>query len=345
MERATCIATPNIAVIKYWGMRDEKRVLPTNSSLSFTMDETLRTETTVAFSEKFKKDEVWINKTKLRPAEMGRINSVLGAARKLSREDERKFCARIVSKNNFPAASGLASSASGIAALACAACKILLPDASPEMVSKIARLGSGSASRSVFGGFVEWQMESKADGSDSFAKQLEPASHWKGLRNVIAIVETGKKKVPSNEGMQKTVRTSKLFQKRLAYLPGALRSMKNAVASRNYPAFAEILMAESDSMHSCMLDTKPQLAYLNSHSKEIIYEVRRLNSTASNPVTAYTFDAGPNAHLYTLEKNVRAVKEMLSKVEGIKEVRVCKIGNGPRFTDKHLVDKTGNPNI
>ena len=343
MERATCIATPNIAVIKYWGMRDEKLVLPTNSSLSFTMDETLRTETTVASSVKFKKDEAWINGSKLHPAEMGRINSVLVAARKLSKQEERKFGARIVSKNNFPAASGLASSASGIAALACATCKILLPDASPETVSKIARLGSGSASRSVFGGFVEWRMGDKADGSDSFAKKLEPASHWKALRNVIAIVETEKKKVPSNEGMQKTVRTSKLFQKRLTYLPGAIRAMKKAVRTKDYPVFAETLMAESDNMHSCMLDTKPPLAYLNAHSKEIIHEVRRLNSTASDPLTAYTFDAGPNAHLYTLEKNVKAVREMLAQVDGIKEVRVCKVGNGPRFISSHLIDEKGKP--
>lgn len=343
VETATCVATPNIAVVKYWGMRDARLVLPANPSLSFTMDETLSTVTTACFCSEFPADEAWIDGKKLKRREMGRISAVLSTARKIAAPKKKGLKARIVSKNNFPSSAGLASSASGIAALSCAVAKALELGIGRREMSMIARMGSGSACRSVFGGFVEWGEGARDDGTDSYAKQIHPASHWPQLRNVIALANSKRKKVPSNKGMQMTMRTSALFKRRLACLPGAIAKMKKAVAARDYPAFAGLLMAESDSMHSCMVDTKPPLHYLNATSKEIIDKVQKLNSASSDPATAYTFDAGPNAHLYTLEKNVNAVKKMLAEIDGMKEVRVCKIGNGPRSVDKHLIDENGNP--
>src|SRR3989338_785445 len=159
---ATCIATPNIAVIKYWGKRDDELILPQTSSMSFTMDETLSTTTTVMFSDKFAKDEAWLGGEKLDEKQAGEIIKVLDLARKKAAPDKGKLRARFVSKNNFPTAAGFASSAAGMAALACAAANALSLNLDSKELSILSRQGSGSACRSVLGGFVEWKRGEKA---------------------------------------------------------------------------------------------------------------------------------------------------------------------------------------
>src|SRR3989344_2140028 len=189
-----------------------------------------------------------------------------------------KAKAKIVSYNSFPTAAGFASSAAGLAALACAASKAAGLNLDSRELSILARLGGGSACRSVLGGFVEWKRGENADGSDSCAVQIAPATHWPELRNVIAIVDAGKKKVSSREGMRQTVDTSVLFKARLAYLPKLIADMKNAVLAKDFPAFAELTMRESSNMHAVMLDTWPAITYLNEWSKEIMSSVHVLNS-------------------------------------------------------------------
>jgi diphosphomevalonate decarboxylase len=340
---ATCEATANIAVVKYWGKRDESLILPTNSSLSFTMDEQLKTRTTVAFSKKFKEDELWLNgaKVDLRDKEVAERVVQLDLVRKKA---GIKLKAKVASINCFPTAAGFASSAAGFAALACAAAKAAGLDLDSRELSILARRGSGSACRSVLGGFVEWKKGEKADGTDSYAEQIQPASHWPELRNVIAVVDAGKKKVSSRAGMTQTVQTSPLFAARLAYLPKVIEEMRKAVAARDFARFAALTMRESDNMHAVMLDTWPPITYLNDWSKQIIYGVNDLNATNEEPATAYTFDAGPNAHLYTLEGNVGKVKSMLKEVEGVQKVIECRVGAGPKYLTsqgEHLLDSEG----
>lgn len=322
---AKVVATPNIAVVKYWGKRDEKLMLPTNSSLSFTMDEQLKTVTEIGFLDGLKQDELILDGQKLAGKEMEGAKKVLEYVRE---KYHVSIHASIKSKNYFPTAAGMASSASGYAALAFGINEALKLNLPRKEISIIARLGSGSASRSVFGGFVEWQMGKKADGSDSFAVQLHDESHWPEIRNVIAIVDAEKKKVSSRAGMQQTVETSELFKERMKKMEKTVSEMKSAVRSRDFESFARIAMGDSDSMHACMADTKPPIIYLNETSKKIIAGVNHLNRI--DFVAGYTFDAGPNAHVYTLAENVSKVRKMLSGIAGVSKIIECKVGSGPR---------------
>ncbi len=341
MSISTVEATANIALVKYWGKRDEKLILPQEGSISVTMDETLKTRTTVMFSEKFAEDEVWLNgrKLDLNDKETAERMQQLNVIREKAGINAK---ARIVSLNCFPTAAGFASSAAGLAALACAASKAAGLNLSSSELSILARLGSGSACRSVLGGFVEWKRGVKSDGSDSLAIQIAPPSHWLELRNVIAIVEQGKKKISSRAGMKQTVATSSLYQKRLRDLPKTLETVRNAILRKDLPTLLEATMRESSNMHAVMLDTWPPITYLNDVSKQIMASIIDFNNAAGEIKAGYTFDAGPNAHVFTVEKHVDEVKKVLAEVEGVQKILVCKVGFGPKYVNEHLLDSSGN---
>lgn len=341
MTIATCEATANIAVVKYWGKRDEKLILPMNGSLSFTMDEQLKTRTSVLFSDKFAQDELWLNGNKMdlsdkETAERMQQLDVIRAKAKT------KAKAKIVSYNCFPTAAGFASSAAGLAALACAASKAAGLNLSVQELSILARLGSGSACRSVVGGFAEWRKGEKADGSDSYAVQITSHTHWPELRNVIAIVDAGKKKISSRAGMKQTIATSVLYPSRIAYLPKLIEDVKKSVLAKDFAKFGELIMRESSNMHAVMLDTWPPIMYLNDYSKQIMYSIHDYNASIGGIVAAYTFDAGPNAHIYTTESQVDSIKKILSEIEGVNKTMVCKVGAGPKYLDEgHLISEDG----
>jgi diphosphomevalonate decarboxylase len=327
MEKSTWLATPNIAVVKYWGKRDSQLNLPYNGSVSVTMDETVSTRTTVEFDQSLSRDELMLNGKMARKDETSRASRVLSAVRRAA--GNRAF-ARVSSENNFPTAAGIASSASGFAALACAASDAAGLRASSRQLSIFARLGSGSACRSVLGGFVEWKKGSNADGSDSYAVQVAPASHWPALRNVIAITDAGRKLIGSDLGMQLTVSGSALYQERVKRMPSLISGMKSAILSRNLEKFLSLSMKESSNMHAVMLDSTPPIIYLNDISREIMRSVHAFNAQEGGIVAGYTFDAGPNAHVYTSDKYSKKIGRMLSGITGVKKTLVCKPGAGPR---------------
>ncbi|XP_015252156.1 PREDICTED: diphosphomevalonate decarboxylase-like isoform X1 [Cyprinodon variegatus] len=193
----TCTAPMNIAVIKYWGKRDEDLILPINSSLSVTLhQEQLKTTTTVAISRSFKEDRLWLN-GKEEDISHPRLQSCLREIRRLARKRRSERNPRstesvglshkvhICSVNNFPTAAGLASSAAGYACLVYTLAQAFGVEGE---LSGIARQGSGSACRSMYGGFVQWIMGSKEDGKDSVAQQVEPESHWPELRVLVLVV-------------------------------------------------------------------------------------------------------------------------------------------------------------
>ena len=331
--KSTAIANSNIAIIKYWGKRDEKLILPTNNSISFTMDEQLSTVTTVDFDSGLAKDDFTLDGKAAGIKEHERISAFLDQIRK---RVKIKTFAHVISNNSFPKAAGLASSASGFAALAAAASKAAGLTLYPKELSILARLGSGSATRSIYGSAVEWLKGEKADGSDSYAIQLSSEKNWKYLRNIIAIVDAEKKKVSSRAGMAETVKTSKRFKKRLVAVGTRLEIVRTAIKENNFEAMVDTIMEDSDDMHACMADTIPPIVYLNEASHRIMRAVRELNTTESEKIAAYTFDAGPNAHVYVKEKNANKVKKMLGEIEGIKKIIECKIGEGVRFSEKHL---------
>jgi len=341
MSISTVEATANIALVKYWGKRDEKLVLPQEGSISVTMDEMLKTRTTVMFSEKFVEDEVWLNgkKLDLTDKETSERMQQLNVIREKA---GIKTKAKIVSLNCFPTAAGFASSAAGLAALACAASKAAGLNLSSSELSILARLGSGSACRSVLGGFVEWKRGFKSDGSDSFAVEIAPYSHWPEIRNVIAVVEQGKKKISSRAGMKQTVATSGLYSKRLQDLPKTLNTVRNAILRKDLPTLLEATMRESSNMHAVMLDTWPPIMYLNDVSKQIMASIIEFNNAAGEIKAGYTFDAGPNAHVFTVDKHVSEVKKLLSEIEGVQKIIVCSVGKGPKYVDEHLIDLNGS---
>ncbi|CAK7214796.1 diphosphomevalonate decarboxylase [Sporothrix curviconia] len=384
--RATTTAPVNIAVVKYWGKRDAKLNLPTNSSLSVTLAQSdLRTLTTATCSAVYagQGDSLLLN---------GEASDVSGARTQACFRALRERRAaleaadsslpklaslplRIVTENNFPTAAGLASSAAGFAALVRAIADLYeLPD-TPSQLSLIARQGSGSACRSVFGGYVAWRMGEKADGSDSLAEQVAPASAWPEMRAVVLVVSAAKKGVSSTSGMQQTVATSGLFQERIrTVVPDNMAKMEAAIAAQDFAAFAEVTMRDSNSFHATCADTYPPIFYMNDVSRAAVRAVESINAKAGRTVAAYTFDAGPNAVVYYLEKDADVVLGTFSSIlgagvdgwkgsaapstaqaaevdstvaatlkTGVSRVISTGVGEGPIKSEEHLVGEDGEP--
>jgi len=339
----TARATPNIALIKYWGKRDEGLVLPYHASISMTLDgdsiqlmgeEDLKlfTTTSVVVSDRLESDEFYLNGIKMSfdDSNIRERFQVVDMLRDIAGIKDRIL---VVSENLFPTATGLASSASGIATLVLAVSKALGLELSERQLSIIARQGSGSACRSVMGGIVRWDRGTLDNGYDSYARQIHHPSHWPELVDVIVIVSEQMKRIPSRAGMSVTARTSELFQRRLEVVNVHLEQLEEALGKRNFPKLAEIIMKESNNMHATMLDSSPPIMYLEDVSREIMYAIHDLNSKSSEIIAGYTFDAGPNAHVITLRKHVDLIVETLKPIRGIRSVIMSGIGNGPQYLD------------
>ena len=322
---ATFEAAPNIALVKYWGVRDPDLVLPTNSSLSVTL-ERLRSRTRVRFGPELSEDRVMINGA---PADLGPRDDVvhfLDRVRALSGVTEH---ADVRSRNNFPMASGLASSASGFAALAGAAAAAAGLRLSPRALSRLARLGSGSASRSVFGGFVEWQAGTHADGSDSYARPVLPVGHWPALVDLIVLVDRAPtKSIRSNEAMQLTVHTSPGYPRRLAEVPARLRGIRRALTRRDATRLFPLIMEECDSFREVCETTRPSLDYLTATSRAVLGEVRSLNRESGRPIAAYTHDAGAHVHVFTLARYLATVRARIGLLPGVLRTLALRPGPG-----------------
>ena len=317
--QVTVSSPTNIAVIKYWGKRDAKTNTPINSSVSITINQRdLRTVTTVTASKEFSKDRLWLNGTEESVADNKRVLAVFREVRARAGDrvdpttgevavkaaDWASMRVYVVSANNFPTAAGLASSAAGYAALAHALGELMCYTGSLDELSAVARQGSGSACRSLHGGFVAWDMGAKADGTDSMARQVAPAEHWPELDVLILVVSDAKKTVSSTSGMDTSIKTSKLLAHRAAsVVPERMVRMEAAYLARDFAAFAELAMADSNQFHSTCLDTYPPIFYMNDVSRAVIQVVHAFNSACGETRAGYTFDAGPNAVLLTRKEH------------------------------------------
>ena len=330
---ATVEAPPNIALVKYWGCRDPELVLPYNSSVSVTLAG-LRSRTRVRFDPELSADRVVLNGA---PAAGSPREA---AIRMLDRVRERAglgLRAEVTSDNNFPTASGLASSASGFAALAGAASAAAGLDLSPRELSRLARLGSGSAARSVFGGFVLWRAGTRSDGRDSYARTIFGPAHWPQLADVVVLIENAPEKaVRSAEAMQATVRTSPDYPGRLERLPGEIDRIVRAIGARDADRLFPLVMEECDSFRDVCETTRPSLDYLTPASRAVLSEVRVLNRAAGRPVAAYTHDAGAHVHVFTLDRHLRSVRRALAALPGVRATQVVRPGAGA-----HLVERNG----
>lgn len=324
IRSASTTAPVNIATLKYWGKRDKNLNLPTNSSISVTLSQDdLRTLTSVATSPEFTEDKLWLN-GKEESLASERTQNCLQDLRTLRKQLEdsdqtlpkfSQWKLHIVSENNFPTAAGLASSAAGFAALVVAISKLFQLPQSYSEISKIARKGSGSACRSLFGGYVAWEMGDKTDGSDSKAVEVAPLDHWPEMKAAVLVVSADKKDTPSTSGMQLTVHTSDLFQERIKnVVPQRFEEMKKAILDKNFPLFADLTMKDSNSFHATCLDSFPPIFYMNDTSKKIIKLCHLINDFYNETIVAYTFDAGPNAVLYYLQENESRLFAFIYKI-------------------------------
>ncbi|NXL68762.1 MVD1 decarboxylase, partial [Chordeiles acutipennis] len=349
LAMVTCTAPVNIAVIKYWGKRDNDLILPINSSLSVTLhQDQLKTTTTAATSRDFTEDRLWLNGEE---ADVGhpRLQACLRegecpppwappgaergvpctspslcplAVRRLARkrrgdsaEDgtplNLSYKIHIATENNFPTAAGLASSAAGYACLVSALARLYGVEGE---LSEVARRGSGSACRSMLGGFVQWQRGERVDGRDSLALQVAPETHWPELRVLVLVVSGEKKQVGSTAGMQTSVDTSPLLKHRAeVVVPERLALMMRHIRERDFEGFGQLTMKDSNQFHATCLDTFPPIFYLNDLSRHIIALVHRFNAHHGCTKVAYTFDAGPNAVIFTLADTVAEFVEVVRR--------------------------------
>jgi diphosphomevalonate decarboxylase len=321
-------ASPNIALVKYWGVRDEARALPLNSSLSVTLDR-LRTRTQVRFDPGLSSDTLELNGRPTAEPARRSVSQFLDRVRADAGRGER---AEVRTTNNFPTASGLASSASGFAALAGAATAAAGLRRTPLQLSQLARFGSGSASRSIFGGFVEWRAGRRPDGRDCYAKPLFGPSHWPQLRDLVVLVEGApEKEVRSAVAMQSTVRTSPDFAERQREVPRRLAAIRRAIAHRDPEALFPAVMEECDSFRRVCETTRPSLNYLTSTSRSVLKEVRAVNEESGRSVAAYTHDAGAHVHVFVQLKDAASLRRRLGHLIGVQRVLLLRPGPGGRL--------------
>ncbi|KAK0424221.1 hypothetical protein QR680_008554 [Steinernema hermaphroditum] len=299
-RREVVVSAPiNIALIKYWGKRDEARMVPLNDSVSLTID-TLCAKTKIRVGGSVEADSVQINGTDYDMTSQKRFWKCFAEARKIlherNGEEADEECFEVVSKTNFPVAAGLASSAAGFAAIAFALGKIY--DFSEEEVARLARMGSGSACRSVFDGLVHWKA---GENDDTSVEKVADA--WPELRAIILVTSEKEKAVGSSTGMRFTVETSELLKYRVSHVvPERVKSLIEAYRNRDFQKLGEIIMADSNQLHAVCLDTKPPLRYMNDASWHIVSIVEAFNATTFR--AAYSFDAGSNACIFIQQKDV-----------------------------------------
>ncbi|PJF35523.1 MAG: diphosphomevalonate decarboxylase [Candidatus Thermofonsia Clade 1 bacterium] len=314
--QATACAYSNIAFIKYWGNRDHALRLPANPSLSMNL-EGLFTRTTVRFSADLSADRAQVDGHALQGASLARVTAHLDYARRLAGCTLR---AEVISQNNFPAGAGIASSASAFAALSLAAATALGLRLSEAELSAYARLGSGSAARSVPNGFVVWHMGE--DHASSYAESIAPAEHWP-LNDLVAIISTAHKAVGSSEG-HRLAESSPFQPVRVATAPTRLAECVQAVLSRDFERLARLVELDSDMMHAVMQTSTPPLLYWLPPTVAVMQRVRQLR--AEGVGVCYSIDAGANVHCLCLPSAVERVRAELSAIDGVQAIREARAG-------------------
>jgi diphosphomevalonate decarboxylase len=307
---ATAVAHPNIAFIKYWGNRDSRLRIPLNNSISMNLAG-LQTTTCVSFRAEMEMDVLNLNRTPIYGKALERVSNVLDVVRKMS---GLPFSAEVVSTNNFPTGAGIASSASAFAALALAgSCAAGMSLSEPEL-SRLARLGSGSAARSIPGGFVEWQA-GEGD-ADSIAFSIAPAGHWP-LVDLVAIVQSGPKAVGSSEG-HALAGASPLQSARVQDASRRLAACRKAIQTLDFEALAWVVEQDSNMMHAVMMTSNPPLFYWEPASVAVMKRVPqwRMEGLAA----CYTMDAGPNVHVICAAEHAGEVFKRLERIPGVSQV-------------------------
>ncbi|MFC6261893.1 diphosphomevalonate decarboxylase [Levilactobacillus fujinensis] len=318
----TARAHTNIALVKYWGKADTDLIIPQTSSLSLTLDQ-FYTDTTVQFDDHLTADEIRVNDHLLSATAGQKVHKFLNLVRE---QTQRTSFARVTSVNHVPTAAGLASSASAFAALAGAASRAAGLNLDRTALSRLARRGSGSATRSIFGGFVEWQ--AGHDDASSFAKPLEEDVNWP-IAMVALVLDAHRKKISSRQGMQTSVTTSPYYSAWKDVVAHDLVAIKPAILARDFITTGEILEANAMRMHALTLSSQPPYSYFNGDTLAAMQTVQQLRDTGI--ACYYTLDAGPNVKVFCQVADLPVITEHFAQQFGAQNVIVAHPGPGIQF--------------
>lgn len=332
--KATAVAPANIAFIKYWGQKDKANFLPYNGSISMNLNNCL-SRTTAEFTDDLAEDEVMIafdtkefkqlspkdgDKSALIFSQINRIRQLAGIQQKV----------RMKSKNNFPSNCGIASSASGFAALTLALVKASgLAINSKKELSKLTRLaGSVSAMRSIDDGYTEAVLNA----NECFAEQIADENHW-ALVDIVAITSSDNKKVSSTAG-HLVAETSPYWQERLAALPARLKACKKAILDKNLTILGELIEEDCLSMHKVIQSSLPPINYWNKGTKDVTAAVKQLRKEGLKAY--FTIDAGPNVHVICYEADQVEIKKRLNSMGEVISTITNKPSKGAHLSPNHL---------
>lgn len=325
MNKTTVKASSDVALVKYWGKKDEVLRLPENGSISLKLDG-LDTVTTVEFSPELIEDQVIIEGAEDKE-ESGRVIKHLDRIRKLAGSN---LFAKVMSENTFPKGTGLSSSGSGFAALTVAASKAIGLDLSEKELSILARQGSGTACRCVCGGVVEWK---DGDTSEtSYSETIFDANHW-DLRDIVVVVDEGMKKVSSTEG-HTSAQTSIGFGERQKRIQAKIEAVRQAIKDKDFSVLGELVEREALEFHSILLSSTPPLIAWYPGTVQVMHEVQALRERG---VPAYfTINTGFNVHVLTLPEYQDQVQSAMNNLSLVRKTLIAKIGGKPEYLAQHL---------
>lgn len=324
MTKSTARAHTNIALIKYWGKANQELIIPTNNSLSLTLDK-FYTDTTVEFDANLNADLLVLNEQVIAGNMATKTSTFLDLIRQQAGIDTP---AKITSTNHVPTAAGLASSASAFAALAAAGSKAAGLDLSRTDLSRLARRGSGSATRSIFGGFAEW-LAGDSDAT-SYAQPFQE-SVTMDIQMLTVVVDASEKKIGSRAGMQHALSTSPFFKTWVAESANDLVTMKNAIVQNDFATVGELAENNALQMHAINLSAKPGFTYFNGATIQLLNIVQELRQQG---VLAYaTMDAGPNVKIISQSTDTETISAAIKAVFPTVTLEVAKPGPGISFLD------------
>lgn len=320
----TARAHTNIALVKYWGKLDQDLIIPQTDSLSLTLDE-FYTDTRVNFDSELTQDQITINGKSISAKDATKITTVLDIVRQLSGKND---FARVSSTNHVPTSAGLASSASAFAALATAASQAAGLQLSKKDLSRLARRGSGSATRSIYGGLVEWHRGN--DDATSFAEPIMEKLDF-DLEMLAILTDTQKKKISSRHGMQSSVTTSPYYPAWKEVVAKDMIAMKKAIAEKDIDKIGHIAEENALRMHALTMSADPGYTYFNGDTIKAINTVNFLRENGVN--CYYTIDAGPNVKVIYDKANRQKIVDYLSQIFNAENIVASKPGPGVQIIE------------
>ncbi|VDG19748.1 diphosphomevalonate decarboxylase [Lactobacillus plantarum] [Lactiplantibacillus mudanjiangensis] len=317
-------AHTNIALVKYWGKKDARLMLPQNGSISLTLDH-FYTQTSVAFDPKLKNDQIYFDDHLIPAGKATRMTKFLDLIR---RQSGQTAPAIVKTANHVPTSAGLASSASGFAALAAAGSRAAGLNLSPTELSRLARRGSGSATRSVFGGFVEWH--AGHDDASSYAEPLQDPIDW-DIQMIAVVLQATKKPISSTAGMARVVATSPYYSAWVKTAHRDLARMRKAILKKDLNAVGRIAETNAMRMHALNLSADPAFNYFTPDTLTAIKVVQDLRANGIN--CYYTLDAGPNVKIICASTDTAAIMAAFKPYFAADQLIVAKPGPGITITE------------